>query len=271
MPNLLSHRPLFSRSLATLALVALGAGLSGCAGMGPSSSKPSSELFADARFAPPSTPIGAQDLFTLSPEMQAYLHSSEFAALQRKHGEERGLIEALYSKQHLKLEYESSRTRTAAETYAEKSGNCLSLVVMTAAFARELGMRVVFQSVDVEETWGRSGNLYLTAGHVNVVIGRRLSAGRVSGRLPGQSAHCGLGSSTVACLILSSRNWRSAPDSRSVQLSSVTWRSSSGALAAIWREANNTSAPGVASSRISNHSRPRKSKSAKTSCKIRGA
>ena len=33
MPNLLSHRQLFARSLAALALVALGAGLSGCAGM----------------------------------------------------------------------------------------------------------------------------------------------------------------------------------------------------------------------------------------------
>ena len=33
MPNSLSHRRLFSHSLAALALVALGAGLSGCAGM----------------------------------------------------------------------------------------------------------------------------------------------------------------------------------------------------------------------------------------------
>ena len=33
MPNSLSHRQLFSRSLAALTLVALGAGLSGCAGM----------------------------------------------------------------------------------------------------------------------------------------------------------------------------------------------------------------------------------------------
>jgi Flp pilus assembly protein TadD len=156
-----------------LVLALLAVLLSGCAGMThpPSSAPP--DLYAGAHFAPPSTPIGAEDLFTLSPAMKAYLRSREFAALQNKYGEERGLIEALYSKQHLQLEYESSRTRTAAETYAERSGNCLSLVVMTAAFARELDMRVLFQSVDVEETWGRSGNLYLTAGHVNVVIGRK--------------------------------------------------------------------------------------------------
>jgi hypothetical protein len=43
MPNSLSHRQLFSRSLAALALVALGAGLSGCAGM----SETISPAFAD--------------------------------------------------------------------------------------------------------------------------------------------------------------------------------------------------------------------------------
>jgi Tfp pilus assembly protein PilF len=151
--------------------------LSGCAGMQTAPTAPPPELFADARFARPSAPVGAQDLFTLSPAMKAYLHSTDFNALLDKYGEERGLIEALYSKKHLQIDYESSRTRTAAETYAERSGNCLSLVVMTAAFAREMGMRVRFQSVDVEETWGRAGNLYMAAGHVNVVIGRRIPAG----------------------------------------------------------------------------------------------
>jgi hypothetical protein len=33
MPNLMSHRPIFSRGLAALTLVALGVGLSGCAGV----------------------------------------------------------------------------------------------------------------------------------------------------------------------------------------------------------------------------------------------
>jgi len=37
--------------------------------------------------------------------------------------------------------------------------------------------------------------------------------------------HDGFGSINVACLILSRRNWRSLPVSRSVQLSSVIWRS----------------------------------------------
>jgi hypothetical protein len=40
------------------------------------------------------------------------------------------------------IEYDSTVTRTAAQTYAARAGNCLSLVIMTAAFAEELGLRV---------------------------------------------------------------------------------------------------------------------------------
>jgi len=40
------------------------------------------------------------------------------------------------------LEYESRVTRNASETYAARMGNCLSLVIMTAAFARKVGMRI---------------------------------------------------------------------------------------------------------------------------------
>jgi Tfp pilus assembly protein PilF len=44
---------------------------------------------------------------------------------------------------------------------------------MTAAFARELGMPVHFQSVDSEEVWGRNGGLYIISNHVNLSLGHR--------------------------------------------------------------------------------------------------
>jgi Tfp pilus assembly protein PilF len=144
--------------------------LTGCASVRPPSSAPP---FADAAFAKPSETVGSADLFTLSPAMREYLASPEFNAHLRAKGPERGLVAALYSKNDLKLEYESRMTRTAAETYAARSGNCLSLVIMTAAFARELGMRVRFQSVDVDETWSRDGGLYLISSHVNIALAHR--------------------------------------------------------------------------------------------------
>jgi Tfp pilus assembly protein PilF len=159
------------KRLASL-LIAVPLLLAGCAGIAPQHSAPP-PLFADASFKPPSEPIGAQNLFTLSPAMRAYIHSPAFEAHLRNKGLERGLIDALYSKTDLKLEYDSSRTRTAAETYAARAGNCLSLVVMTAAFARELGMTVHFRSVMADETWSRDGGIYLVASHVNIALGHR--------------------------------------------------------------------------------------------------
>jgi Tfp pilus assembly protein PilF len=147
--------------------------LTGCAIAPPQSAAPPPALFADAAFAPPAEPVGAADLFTLSPAMRAYLRSPAFGALLRTRGLEQGLVEALYSKNALRLDYDASVTRTAAETYAARTGNCLSLVIMTAAFARELNMTVRFQSVDVDETWSRDGSLYLVAAHVNIALGHR--------------------------------------------------------------------------------------------------
>lgn len=155
-------------------LLALSLLLAGCAGVAPQPAAPP-PLFADASFKSPSEPVGARDLFTLSPAMRDYLHSPAFEAHLRSKGLERGLIDALYSKTDLKLEYESSRTRTAAETYAARAGNCLSLVIMTAAFARELGMTVHFRSVLADETWSRDGGIYLVSSHVNIALGHRRS------------------------------------------------------------------------------------------------
>jgi tetratricopeptide (TPR) repeat protein len=92
---------------------------------------------------------------------------------------ERGLVNALYSASDLMLAYDNGSTLKAAETYAARSGNCLSLVIMTAAFAKELGLTTRYQSVEVQETWSREGGLYLAASHVNIVLGRPVLDNRI--------------------------------------------------------------------------------------------
>jgi len=137
---------------------------------------PTPDLYSDAAFGPPSTPVDTSNLFTLSPEMRDYLHSAFFQNRLRTRGKEHGLLEALYngSKTGLKLDYDATYTRNAAETYRDRAGNCMSLVIMTAAFAKELGMKVRYQNVLLEESWSRSGGLYLLSGHVNLVLDYRL-------------------------------------------------------------------------------------------------
>jgi len=49
----------------------------------------------------------------------------------------------------------------------------LSLVIMTAAFAKELGLRVTYQTVATEETWSRSDDILFYSTHVNLSLDRR--------------------------------------------------------------------------------------------------
>ncbi|HEX9171357.1 MAG TPA: tetratricopeptide repeat protein [Telluria sp.] len=158
--------------LATLFLSVL---LAGCVSAPPSPAP--SHVFSDTAFGPPTQRIGVDDLFTLSPAMRAYIRSAAFRAQLRAKGAERGLFDALYQKGELQIDYNAATTRTAAQTYAAGSGNCLSLVIMTAAFAKELGLGVHFQNVVVAETWSREGSLYVGNTHVNLRLGPRLDRG----------------------------------------------------------------------------------------------
>lgn len=136
----------------------------------------SAELFQDQRFARPSERIDAADVLAVSDEMRHFLQHEIRPQLRQK-GLQRGLMEALYKTGQLKLQYDSAMTRNAAQAFAARSGNCLSLVLMTSAFARELGLSVEYQSAYFEETWSRSGTFYLRSGHVNITLGQRFIDG----------------------------------------------------------------------------------------------
>jgi Tfp pilus assembly protein PilF len=150
-----------------LAIVVVVLALAGCASV---PSQPPPTILHDALFAPPSEPVRASDVFAVSPEMKAFI-ASDIARLVSLKGTRRGLFEALRDKAGLSLEYDSAMTRNAAQAFAARKGNCLSLVIMTAAIAKEMGLSVRFQNVFADETWSRNGSFYLSIGHVNVSIG----------------------------------------------------------------------------------------------------
>ena len=144
----------------------------------------SAALFHDDLFRPPVQRISASEVFALSTEMQRYL-ADEIEGPARKRGRQNALVDALYQRGQLKLDYDTEVTRNAAEAFAARSGNCLSLVIMTAAFAKALDLPVEYQKVFVEDTWARAGDIYLAIGHVNLTLGRRATDGGGFGRRVG--------------------------------------------------------------------------------------
>lgn len=97
----------------------------------------------------------------------------------RRIGPQRALLQALYGSPDagaaVMLDYDADFTRNAAEAFDARAGNCLSLAVMTGALAGALGLEVVYQSVDIDDTWGLDGDLGLFVGHVSISVGKKLS------------------------------------------------------------------------------------------------
>jgi Tetratricopeptide repeat len=130
-------------------------------------------FFHDELFGAPTGRIEVGDLFALNDDMRSYVHS-EIAYQLRTEGVPRGLINALYKRGQLKLEYDAAMTRNAAQAFDARKGNCLSLVIMSAAFAKELGLHVDYQRVATEDAWSRSDDIAFLSGHVNLTLGMSL-------------------------------------------------------------------------------------------------
>jgi Tfp pilus assembly protein PilF len=157
------------RWLLVVLMVCLGA----CASTPPSPTSPVDHLFEDTAFAPPREAPDVAAVFALSPAMKDYLERDIGRAI-RQVGRQRALVDALHQRAQLRLEYDAEFTRNAAEAFDARAGNCLSLVVMTAALAKQLELPIAYQVLSGHESWSRSGDLSFVNGHVNITVAKRL-------------------------------------------------------------------------------------------------
>ena len=172
---MMPHRPASRRSAwrSSLAGALLTLALVGCAQ--PPRIIAVAQLPQDHLFSPSSEAAAAVAeagrLFTMSGPMRRYAER-----VLRDPGiwrdRRQALIDALYLKDSLELAYDAESTRTAAQAFEARAGNCLSLVLMTAAFAKHLELPVTFQQVLIDDEFSRAGDLFFISGHVNVMLGR---------------------------------------------------------------------------------------------------
>lgn len=145
---------------------------SACTSPSPRQSSIPEHLFHDQLFAATNEVIEHQQIFKVNPAMRQFIASYITPDLRHK-SMQQALFDALYHKGQLRLTYDASVTRDATDTFAARAGNCLSLVIMTAALAKELDLTVQYQQVIVDQSWSRSGELYFSNGHVNIVLGKK--------------------------------------------------------------------------------------------------
>lgn len=79
------------------------------------------------------------------------------------------LQELLFSPEYLNVQYDASANLTAAETFAQRRANCLSLVNLYIAMARHLGLQAQYQTAQVRPQWDRRGELLVLSEHINAL------------------------------------------------------------------------------------------------------
>ncbi len=140
--------------------------LVGCAATPPA---PSSVPWQDAAFQhdPALVGVGRDDLFRLEPALAAQLRATRGSATSQRLDQ---LLALIFGPDGHGFTYSTGRSTTAMETWQQRSGNCLSLTVLTYAAARAMGLPAQMQDVPVPVFYERRGTLELRNEHVNVLF-----------------------------------------------------------------------------------------------------
>lgn len=85
------------------------------------------------------------------------------------------LQDLLYGEDFLNVQYSSDQTHTAMEAFYAREGNCLSVMNLYVAMARYAGLDANFQTVEVQPSWDKRGDLLVLSQHIN-------ASGRISAR-----------------------------------------------------------------------------------------
>lgn len=117
----------------------------------------------------PVEPAPPADLLGVTPRMRVFLeryvlpHDDERLRLSM-------LLLAVADTGVLGFHYNVEQTRTAAEAFEARSGNCVAFANLFVALAREAGLKARFQEVQLDPVWDSRQETLLVTKHVNVEV-----------------------------------------------------------------------------------------------------
>jgi tetratricopeptide (TPR) repeat protein len=113
--------------------------------------------------------VGDPGLFKLDDEMRMFVdkHVVDYRAERDR---TRRLLRAMLESGLMSLDYDDAETKTAQETFHDRIGNCMSFTSLFVALAREAGLDVVFQIVEIPPVWYEDSNLVILNNHVNALV-----------------------------------------------------------------------------------------------------
>jgi tetratricopeptide (TPR) repeat protein len=113
--------------------------------------------------------IARADAMALDDEMHAFIEDYIGDARQKTVVLSQ-LLRGMTERGFFTLQYVVGDTHTARETFRLKRGNCMSFTLLFVALAREAGLRVSYQILEVPPVWNAEAELMVIANHINALI-----------------------------------------------------------------------------------------------------
>jgi Flp pilus assembly protein TadD len=114
-------------------------------------------------------PVSADAATALDAEMRAFV-ADTIGELRHPRAKLDRLLAGMQDRQLLELDYAGAVTRTARDTFHSREGNCLSFTMLFVALAREAGLDVRYQIVDVPPNWASETGVIVVRHHINAVV-----------------------------------------------------------------------------------------------------
>lgn len=165
---------LTSQSFRSIAVAALSAALVGCMSIDIDTQFIRDESIHAAIIDQSVDQYSEIDPLYISDEVKQYIDSY----IRPRDGEETRvdkLQDLLYGEEFLHIQYSSDQTHTAMGAFRAREGNCLGVMNLYIAMARYAGLDANFQTVDVQPSWDRRGDLLVLSQHIN-------ASGKISAR-----------------------------------------------------------------------------------------
>lgn len=110
-----------------------------------------------------------EDVLGTDAQMRAFV-AAQVEGIRNPEVKLRKLLAGMGDQGLFSLDYAGTETKTATQTFYDRKGNCLSFTILFVALAREAGLDVSFQTVDIPPVWTSDTGLVILNNHINALV-----------------------------------------------------------------------------------------------------
>lgn len=118
-----------------------------------------------------------QEIFALNDDAKQFVFR-KLMHIEDPYDRMKTLMASIFDHSDFNLLYDNHANTIASDTFNTRAANCLSMSIMTYSLAKEAGIGVDFQEVEIPEYWTRREGYSLLNGHINLRLKPEEERGR---------------------------------------------------------------------------------------------